>query len=132
VPGQEGLRCDESGEFVQHPAAQLLSLDCQTTALVIVQAQPSIAELFPKHSVFFLEVVDDVFLVLVQPAREGNEQQPKGIKSRTHWAILAPEALPKDPPDQARGALANYSAFRRFGFSDRTRLRRYGRPKARH
>jgi hypothetical protein len=74
MPGQERLRRDQGGRFVKHPAAQFLGLDRQATALVVVQAQPSSAELFPKNSVFLLEVVDDLLLLLIQPASEGNQQ----------------------------------------------------------
>ncbi|MGA2078298.1 MAG: hypothetical protein ABSH52_32825 [Terriglobia bacterium] len=73
VPGQERLRRDQGGQLVKHPAAQFLGVDRQATALVVVQAQPSIAELFPKNSVFPLELLDDLLLLLVQPASEGNQ-----------------------------------------------------------
>lgn len=74
----------QAGQFVKHPAAQFLGLDRQATALVVVQAQPSSAELFPKNSFFLLEVVDDLLLLLVQPPCEGNQQQSKRIQSRAH------------------------------------------------
>jgi hypothetical protein len=82
VPGQERLRRDQGGQFVKHPAAQFLGLDRPATAPVVVQAQPSSPELFPKNSVFLLEVVDDLLRLLVQPAREGDQQESKPIQSR--------------------------------------------------
>jgi len=84
MPGQQRLRRDQRGQFVKNPSAQFLGPDRQASTLVIVQAQPSVAELFPKNSVLFLEVVDDILLLLVQPAREGNHQQSKRIQSRAH------------------------------------------------
>jgi len=84
VPGQERFRLDQNGQFVKHPAAQFLGLDRHATALAVVQAQPSSAELFPKNSVFLLKAVDDLLLLLVQPPCEGNQQQSKRIHSRAH------------------------------------------------
>ena len=47
VPRQERLRRNEGGQFGQHPSTQFFGHHCQTPALVVVPAQPSIAELFP-------------------------------------------------------------------------------------
>ncbi len=74
--------------FVQHSAAQLLGLDRQAPALVVAKAQPSIAELLPRCSVLFLEVVDDI-LLLVRPAREKKQHQLKGIECQTNHTLVS-------------------------------------------
>jgi hypothetical protein len=77
VPRQERLRRDEGGQFAEHPATEFLGPHRQTPALVVVQAQPTTAELFPKNSVLLREVVDDVLALSVRPAREENQQESK-------------------------------------------------------
>jgi hypothetical protein len=48
----------------------------------------SAAKLFAKDAVFFLEVVNDILLLLIHPTGEGNEQQTKEMKSRAHWLSI--------------------------------------------
>jgi hypothetical protein len=43
-------------------------------ALVVVKAQPPVAELLTKHTVLFREVVDDFFLLAVQVAASEGDQ----------------------------------------------------------
>ena len=57
---------------MKRPPALFLGPDCQTTALVVVQAQRLDAELLAMHAVLFLQLVNDLLLLLVQPASEGN------------------------------------------------------------
>jgi hypothetical protein len=42
----------------KRPPAQFLGTDRQTTALIVVQAQPLAAELIAPHTVLFLQVVN--------------------------------------------------------------------------
>jgi len=121
VPSQERLRRDQGGQFVKHPAAQFPGLDRQTTALVVVQAQPSSAELFPKNSVFFLQVADDILLRLVQSACGGAQKRPKGIKCQAHYAMRTPQELDRRAGNLRRTTAVTDSVFRESGFSDPTR-----------
>ena len=43
-----------------------------------------------QHAVFFLEVVDDFLLLLVQVGSEGNQQQSKWINSCALWQRSTP------------------------------------------
>ncbi len=55
--------------------------------------------MFAQHTVLFVKVLDDVLLLLVQEAGEGNKQEPKRIKCQTHGAIIALESTLKDARD---------------------------------
>jgi hypothetical protein len=57
--------------------------------LVIIQAQTLVSELLAQYAVLFLEVIDYVALVLVQPPGERNQQQAKGIECQTYGGGVA-------------------------------------------
>ncbi len=73
MPCQKCLRGDNSGQFVKDSSAQLFGLNCQAPVLVIVQARPIAAELFAKDAVLFPELINDLLLLLVHPAGQGNQ-----------------------------------------------------------
>ena len=53
--------------------------------MVIGQPQAFVAELFAENAILFLQVVDDIALLLVHPAREADEHEPDGVE-RLHEA----------------------------------------------
>ena len=67
---------------MKHTPAQFPGPNCQ--------AQTLASKLLAQHTIFFLKVVDDILLALVQQAGVGNQEQPKGIKCQMHGAIVAP------------------------------------------
>ena len=71
--------------------AQFLGSDRQASTLVVVKTQPLASKLFAQDAVLFLKIVDNILLSLVQPACQGNQKQPKGIKCRAHYAMLTQE-----------------------------------------
>jgi len=79
--------------LMRRPPVQLLGPDGQAAALVIVELRPLVSELLAQDTVLFLNMVDHILLPLVQPAREGNRKQAKGIKCRAHYAMLTPQEL---------------------------------------
>src|SRR5215469_1627263 len=48
--------------------------------MIVIQAQPSAAELFSKDSIFFAQVIDSILLLLVHPAGHSDENEPEGVK----------------------------------------------------
>jgi hypothetical protein len=64
------------------------SLTRATSALLIVQAHPLTAELFAKEAIFFLELFNDILLLLVHPTRQGNQEQSKRTQNEAHWLRL--------------------------------------------
>jgi PRTRC genetic system ThiF family protein len=90
VPSQECRRRHDGGYFMEQAPAQFLGPDCQTSALVIVKAKSLTSELLAQHAVLFLKTVDHILLTLVQPASDGDQEQPKRINCQAHRAIVAP------------------------------------------
>jgi hypothetical protein len=82
APSKERFRRDQGLQFLKHPAAQFLGLDGQTPALITIQAQPLVSELLAQHAVLFLEVIDHVALMLVQPAASEISSRRKGSSVR--------------------------------------------------
>jgi hypothetical protein len=58
----------------------------QATALIVREPQTSGAELFSQGAVLFLEIVDDIALLLVHPTGERDENEPQRRRQRGHGA----------------------------------------------
>ena len=84
MPTQEGVRCDERSEVAERPATHGLGFRCQAATLHIGEPQPPRGELFAKDAVFFLEIVDDVALLLVDPPSNGDDEALQGLRTRKH------------------------------------------------
>ena len=61
-----------------------LGFRCQAATLHIGEPQPPRGELFTKDAVFFLEIVDDVALLLVDPPSNGDDEALQGLRTRKH------------------------------------------------
>ena len=58
--------------------------------LRVGEAQPSGTDLFPEYAILFLQIVDDVALLLVYPTgeRDENESQRKHcVKATRGWIV---------------------------------------------
>jgi len=75
MPRQQGCRRDDCRDLFQDFPAEFLRPCCQTATLVVSEPHPPIANLFSKDAVLFDEIFHDVMLVLVHPARDGNDQK---------------------------------------------------------
>ena len=53
VPGQEGLRRDDGGDFTQQATPQRFGLGRQAPTLIVVQTETFVAELLSQHWVLF-------------------------------------------------------------------------------
>jgi hypothetical protein len=56
----------------------------QSTALSVGEPQTSRPELFPQDAILFLEIVDDIVLLLIHPTGEPNENEPQRMRQRWH------------------------------------------------
>jgi hypothetical protein len=70
VPRQQRIRRHDRGDLAQQPPSQCPGFRGEPTPLVVGEAQPPGADLFAQDTVLFLEIIDDVLLLLVDPARE--------------------------------------------------------------
>jgi hypothetical protein len=78
MPSQDGVGGDNRRDMPQDLATKQLALRDQAAALVVGQADASFPDLLPQDAVFFLEVINDVLLVLVDPAGECCKQDMPG------------------------------------------------------
>ena len=62
------------------------------TALLVVESQPLVPQLFPKRAVLFLEVVIDVLLLLVEPSGQDDENEPERFQILLHGAQVTTPA----------------------------------------
>ena len=81
-------------ERSQHSQANITCYDCHQrldgqdalTQLGVREPQPAGAELLPEDAILLLEIVDDVTLLLVDPARDGHDKVDEHV---VHPAALA-------------------------------------------
>jgi hypothetical protein len=88
MPGEDGVGSDDCGDLAQGFSPEQLSFRGKATALDIAQTEPPSPELLPKNAILFLEVVNDVLLVLIYPASERCQQDMPRAQVVEHPAIL--------------------------------------------
>ena len=84
MPGQEGFRCDDTGDFSQEFPAERLTLYREPPPLVIREAKLPPAK--PSFEDFvLLEQVDDRGLLLpLDPTSNGDDEECPGLDRRAH------------------------------------------------
>ena len=80
ISAQDGVRRDDAGHLRQDPAAELLSAHGETTPLSIRQAERSTAELLSENAILFPKIVDQIFLVTIQPARDRKDEEVQRMR----------------------------------------------------
>jgi len=88
MPSQQRIGCDDGSHFSEDPTAQLLGFDGQAPALVVAESKPLAPELLPENPILFLEIVNDVALLLAEPAGNRDQQEAKRIKALAHCARI--------------------------------------------
>ncbi len=68
MPSKNRIWRDQRDHLNEQLASQNLALLSQATPLVGGKANPALAELLSKDSIFFLQVRDDVSVMAIQPA----------------------------------------------------------------
>jgi hypothetical protein len=76
----------DSADFLEHAPPQVLCFGGQADALIVGEAQPTRAELFAEDAILGLEIVDDLALLLVDPACERDHEEPERVRQRRHEA----------------------------------------------
>jgi hypothetical protein len=80
VPAQQGVRCDQRAQFVQHFATERVRFSGESSTFGIGEPNAASAEAFLEQSVLFLEIVDDVQLMTVDPPSEHHQQQVQRLE----------------------------------------------------
>jgi hypothetical protein len=84
VPRQQCVRRHNRADLPQQPSAQYSGFRGEPTALVVGEAQTPGSELFAQNTVFPLEIVDDIALLLVDPTSERDEKELQRMGQRRH------------------------------------------------
>ncbi len=80
ILGQEGVRCHDRGHRFQHAPAESLSLHGQPTPFAVGEAKTPPAELSLQDTVLLNQVVDDLLLMVVDPASDGEDEELPRVK----------------------------------------------------
>ena len=91
MPREQGVRADNGADFPEHPPRQELSFGGQANALIVGEAQPARAELRAEHAILGLEIVDHVALLLVDPARQGHNEELERIREPSQELSVSEE-----------------------------------------
>ena len=70
VPSQERFGRDDGGYFAKDASAELLRFCCQAATLVVAEPKPLVSQLLPQNTILLTEVINDVALLLDEPACE--------------------------------------------------------------
>jgi hypothetical protein len=89
VPGQQRVRCHNRGEISEDTTSEILSSRRQSSALRVAEPQTPVAELFAQDAVLFLEIFDDVALLLVHPSGERHEQELQWLRRQRQHGVKA-------------------------------------------
>jgi len=68
--------CDLTKQF----PAEFLRFDCKSTALIVAKSHSTRAHLFSKNPIFFHQELDDLLLMLVHPASNGDDEKGKWVE----------------------------------------------------
>ena len=75
VPAQDRIWGDDAGHLTQDPSAESLAAYGESAALGVGQAQRSRSQVLPEDPILLPEIVNQVFLVAVRPASDGQHEE---------------------------------------------------------
>src|SRR6516225_8676276 len=95
MPSQQGLGCDNAGDFGKNLSSQRFGLYGQSPALIVIEAHSPVTELFSKHPILLAKILNDLQLALVHPPGDGDQQKPEWVEhSLCIQNLLSPPAEP--------------------------------------
>ncbi len=84
MPAEQRVGCDQRVDLSESLASERLGFRGQATTLRVRDARPPWPELLPKDSVLLLELVDDVALLLIDPAGHGDDEELQRVRKLAH------------------------------------------------
>ena len=84
MPTQDRIRCEQRAEFLQPFAAEDLTLQRESSTLVIVQQDSLLAELFLEHLILGSQILDHFLLLAIDPAGENHQVELPGLEDEGH------------------------------------------------
>ncbi len=88
VPTKDGVGSDERSDFGEGAAADGFAADSKTATLIVGQAESLAAELLLEDSILLTEIFDDRILLPGDPAGQGGNEDPPGLKA-VEWRLGA-------------------------------------------
>ena len=123
MPAEEGIGRDQGVQVTAYPSPEARGLCGQAPALGVGEPETARTELLAEDAILFLEIVNDVTLLLVDPARDGHDEELQHLGNRRHTG-RAEQRLSAVTNVATRRASSVESARRTasIGFLDSTRL----------
>jgi len=91
VPSQQSPRGDDRCDLRQRASAETFGSHRKPATLVVRETKSATAELLAQHPILLAQIVDCLLLLLIHPARDGNQQEPKRVEnahcSTVSWAL---------------------------------------------
>src|SRR5262249_51382480 len=91
VPSQQSPRGDDRCDLRQRASAEPFGSRREPAALVVRETKSATAELLAQHPILLAQIVDCLLLLLIHPARDGNQHEPKRVEnahcSTVSWAL---------------------------------------------
>ena len=73
MPAEAGIGRDQGVQVTEYPSPEARGLYGQAPALGVGDPETARTELLSADAILFLEIVNDVTLLLVDPARDGHD-----------------------------------------------------------
>ena len=84
MPAEEGIGRDQGLQVTAYPSPEALGLGGPAPALGVGEPETARAELLSENAILFLKVVDDVTLLLVDPAGDRYDEELEYLRKRRH------------------------------------------------
>ncbi len=84
MPAQESVRRHECFEIPESLSTEGLGFRGQASTLGVGEPETARTELLAEDAILFLEIVDDVTLLLVDPPSERDDEELDGLRKRQH------------------------------------------------
>jgi len=89
MPTQDGVGSKDSSDFPQRFTTQYLSLDGESSALIVGEQNPFSAKFFSEYLIFSLQIVNNILLLAIYPACQDEEEQLPWLQNEVH---ISPDA----------------------------------------
>ena len=80
MPPEDRIRSHDGGQLFEHLAPEYLAFDGQPPALAVVKEDSPLPEFLSEDPILRYEVLDNVLLSAIDPARKDQEQELPWLK----------------------------------------------------
>jgi len=98
MPSQQGVRGHDGPQLLEHASAQYAGLRGQANPLIVGEPEPPRSQLLAENAILLLQIVDDVALLLVDPAGQRDQKEPERMAQWNHGRrVSEPQAARVEP-----------------------------------